>query len=79
MMDKDALISIDTEASSCGCCSTSNGPNGTAAVDPVCGMTVDPPNAKATSTHGGQTFYFCAEGCRRSFDKNPTSFLTSTD
>jgi P-type Cu+ transporter len=78
MMDRD-LISVETEASSCSCCSTDQSPIVTAAVDPVCGMTVDLASAEAASTHGRQTFYFCAEGCRRAFDKNPASFLASTD
>jgi uncharacterized membrane protein YraQ (UPF0718 family)/YHS domain-containing protein len=34
--------------------------------DPVCGMTVD--RAKALrATRDGRTYYFCGEGCRRSF------------
>jgi hypothetical protein len=28
-------------------------------VDPVCGMTVDPPRAASTRTYQGRTFYFC--------------------
>ena len=34
--------------------------------DPVCGMTVD----EATAVHAerdGKTFYFCSEGCLKSF------------
>jgi P-type Cu+ transporter len=75
------LVIVETEASSCGCCSTEPSPHGvTSAVDPVCGMAVDPATAKGTSSHAGQTFYFCAEGCRRAFEKNPASFLqASTD
>ena len=74
------LIIVEGETSSCGCCSTGQSPNGAAAVDPVCGMTVDPAGAKAISSHEGQAFYFCAEGCRRAFEKNPASFLrASTD
>jgi uncharacterized protein len=37
------------------------------ATDPSCGMTVD--RAKAlTSVRDGVTYYFCGEGCRRSFE-----------
>ncbi|MFA5861275.1 MAG: YHS domain-containing protein [Candidatus Thermoplasmatota archaeon] len=48
------------------------------AVDPVCKMNVDmakPPGGK--SEHAGQTYYFCAPGCKRSFDKDPHKFLGS--
>ena len=34
------------------------------AKDPVCGMDVDPATAQHTSEHQGQTYYFCAPGCR---------------
>ncbi|MBI2856643.1 MAG: YHS domain-containing protein [Chloroflexi bacterium] len=49
---------------------------GTTAIDPVCKMEVDtknPPGGKAE--HQGQTYYFCAPGCRRSFEKEPEKFL----
>jgi hypothetical protein len=43
-------------------------------VDPVCGMTVDP--TKATSVpHGGQTYYFCSDGCRAEFLRDPDRSL----
>ena len=37
------------------------------ATDPACGMKVDRDKA-LTSTHAGQTFYFCSEHCLRSFE-----------
>jgi xanthine dehydrogenase accessory factor len=37
------------------------------AVDPICGMTVDIATAKWTAERGGQTYYFCAPGCRKAF------------
>ena len=45
--------------------------------DPVCGMEVDPRNAAAQSEHQGQTYYFCAPGCKRAFDQNPEQYLSS--
>lgn len=44
-------------------------------VDPVCGMEVDPATAKYKSEHGGRVFYFCAEGCKRAFEKNPHKYM----
>jgi xanthine dehydrogenase accessory factor len=37
------------------------------AVDPVCGMQVDPATARWTADRDGQTFYFCAPSCRKAF------------
>jgi YHS domain-containing protein len=45
------------------------------AVDPVCGMSVDPETAKIKAFIEGQNYYFCAEGCRKAFEKNPEKYL----
>lgn len=45
------------------------------AVDPVCGMTVDPATAAAKSEYKGKTYYFCSEGCRKAFEANPEQYL----
>lgn len=45
------------------------------ATDPVCGMQVDPATAAATSEYQGKTYYFCAVGCKRQFDKDPQSYI----
>jgi Cu+-exporting ATPase len=45
------------------------------AVDPVCGMKVDPATSKHRSVHGGQTFHFCSAGCQTKFAANPESYL----
>ena len=46
------------------------------AIDPVCGMTVDIASAKYMSEYEGQLYYFCAAGCKSSFDKAPQSYLS---
>ena len=46
--------------------------------DPVCGMTVDPSNAKYQSHLEAETFYFCCIRCKESFDRSPESYLTQT-
>jgi len=43
--------------------------------DPVCGMEVDEKKAAATATHKGQTYYFCAQACKRAFEKDPEKYL----
>jgi Cu+-exporting ATPase len=44
-------------------------------VDPVCGMEVVPGPKGIITTIDGATYYFCAEGCRQSFEENPQQFL----
>jgi len=52
------------------------GKPGDTAIDPVCKMTVDKANPPGgTAEHEGQTFYFCAAGCREAFIKEPHKFL----
>ncbi len=45
------------------------------AIDPVCGMTVDPDAGKPSHTHQGVTFHFCSEGCRTKFVADPDRYL----
>ncbi len=45
------------------------------AVDPVCGMEVETEQAEWKTEYKGQTYYFCAPGCKRSFEKEPEKFL----
>ncbi len=47
-----------------------------AAVDPVCQMTVpkaSPPGGVAE--HNGETYYFCAPGCREEFSSHPEQYV----
>jgi YHS domain-containing protein len=46
------------------------------AKDPVCGMTVDEQSAAGTSEYQGQTYYFCSNGCKAAFDKEPEKYVT---
>ena len=43
--------------------------------DLVCDMDVDPESAAAKSEYQGVAYYFCAEGCKQSFDANPQQYL----
>jgi YHS domain-containing protein len=47
----------------------------TVAIDPVCKMEVDPATAEWKSDYKGKTYYFCAPGCKRSFEKDPEKYL----
>jgi YHS domain-containing protein len=44
------------------------------AKDPVCGMNVDESKAAATSVYNGKKYYFCAQGCKTRFDKEPEKY-----
>ncbi len=46
------------------------------AIDPICKMTVDEKTAKFTSVYKGKTYYFCAPGCKRTFDKDPEKYVS---
>ena len=46
-----------------------------AAVDPVCGMTVQPEKAAGSFEHDGQAYYFCGTHCLDKFKADPQSFL----
>jgi len=45
------------------------------AIDPVCKMEVKESEAAATSEYKGKKYYFCAEACKKAFDKNPEKYL----
>jgi RND family efflux transporter MFP subunit len=50
---------------------------GTAARDPVCGMEVDEKRARAAGRHvehQGRTYFFCADECKRAFEKDPARY-----
>ena len=47
----------------------------TPATDPVCGMQVRPSADSLRADFDGETYYFCAAGCRAKFTANPVAFL----
>ena len=48
------------------------------AIDPVCGMTVEAATAQYRSLQEGETFYFCSQRCKGTFDKDPARYLGAT-
>jgi Cu+-exporting ATPase len=48
------------------------------AIDPVCGMTVDPATAAASTTRNGTTYYFCCTHCLARFQAAPEQFLNKS-
>jgi Cu+-exporting ATPase len=48
---------------------------GETAVDPVCGMTVDPRTAAGSHAHAGRTYWFCSTHCVERFRADPDRYL----
>lgn len=47
------------------------------AIDPVCDMEVDMRKpGGGTYSYNGSTYYFCARGCNRAFQKEPQAYLS---
>jgi len=47
----------------------------TAEIDPVCGMSVEPATAKATTTYQGKPYCFCCPRCLDKFTAEPERYL----
>ncbi|HEY3918949.1 MAG TPA: heavy metal translocating P-type ATPase [Stellaceae bacterium] len=46
------------------------------AIDPVCGMTVDPVKTPHRAARDGRDYFFCGKGCREKFAAQPAKYLT---
>jgi Cu+-exporting ATPase len=57
--------------------STHTEPVAGSALDPVCGMTVDPARASGSLKHAGKTYYFCSPDCVEKFRADPDRFLNT--
>ena len=49
----------------------------TTAIDPVCGMTVDPAKTAHHAKHDGVDFHFCSAGCLAKFTADPAKYLSA--
>ena len=45
------------------------------AIDPVCGMRVDPETARHRAEHAGTPYLFCGAGCRTKFEADPARYV----
>jgi len=45
------------------------------AIDPVCGMEVEEKTAAYKSAYHGKEYFFCAPGCKRTFDQEPQNYV----
>ncbi len=62
------------------CCGSTEGAaaapgDGKTAVDPVCGMRVNPDTTTHRAEHAGRNYYFCSAGCRTRFVADPGKYL----
>ena len=59
------------------CCRSGAKPAGDAktAIDPVCGMSVDPATTAHRATHEDTDYFFCSAGCRTKFVASPQTYL----
>lgn len=48
------------------------------AIDPVCGMNIEPENAKGKSGYNEETIYFCSLNCKKVFDANSQAFMRAS-
>jgi P-type Cu+ transporter len=48
------------------------------AIDPVCGMRVDPSAAADSRTHQGTTYHFCSAWCARKFDDDADAYIAAS-
>src|ERR1039457_3855806 len=46
------------------------------AKDPVCGMDVNPANARFKALHNEKQYFFCSAGCVAKFQANPEKILS---
>lgn len=46
--------------------------------DPVCGMEIDEKSAAAQYEYKHKIYYFCAQGCKVAFEKDPEKYLKAT-
>jgi YHS domain-containing protein len=47
------------------------------AKDLVCNMDVDEKTAKIKTVYKGKTYYFCAPGCKKTFEAEPELYINS--
>ncbi|MGB5820593.1 MAG: XdhC family protein [Saonia sp.] len=48
-------------------------------INPVCQVPVSKKNPKHIIDYEGEKVYFCCDGCKVSFEKNPSQYMTKTD
>ena len=60
-----------------GCSHTASANALEPAIDPVCGMKVDPAKTAHHASHGGTDYHFCSAGCLAKFTADPAKYLSA--
>ena len=71
------MTHADAPTTTAPCCNAGSTPPSAAvsALDPVCGMTVDPSASAHHARHDDTDFHFCSAGCRTKFIADPERYL----
>ncbi len=48
-------------------------------MDRVCGMEIDRKNSHVMSVYQGKLYYFCSEGCKAKFDRDPEYYMKEVE
>ena len=75
-LTKGTLMTADRHEKTSSCCGGAEHGHGKPAIDPVCGMSVDPAAGKPQFEHHGTTWYFCSTRCHDRFAAEPEHFLS---
>ncbi len=70
-------MSTTHSAKNGGCCNTASPDSPTTAIDPVCGMQVDPAKTAHHASHDGSDYHFCSGGCLAKFTADPAKYLSA--
>lgn len=76
-LDQTDSSAGDSEVSSCGHEHHDHGSSG--AIDPVCGMTVQPNAGKPQLVYKGKEYHFCARNCHDRFEADPHFYLSGNN
>jgi Cu+-exporting ATPase len=57
------------------CCAGKTDNAAAKAIDPVCGMSVDPATTAHRAAHDDEDYFFCSAGCRTKFTADPDRYL----
>lgn len=74
--NKEANIEPNKKAT---CCHSNTGEKPGQAIDPVCGMSVDPATSAHHTHYEGETYYFCAARCKEKFENEPDYYSLAPD
>lgn len=66
---------MDNESGAHDCCAQESPSDSTKAVDPVCGMSVNP-SSGIHASHAGRDYYFCSAKCESKFNSDPERYLS---